>query len=118
MIGPRSLSTLRANDAESRRVVNSDALEGEPEFCWGQLAARVVHPVDVQIIEAFQWIDEPLSTADLAQLFEGKRSWAALRHHVRRLFKLDAIELAEAPTTRDVTKVRYCLKRRGWRDGC
>ena len=83
---------------------------------WAGLAARVLHPVDVQIIEAFRWIEEPLSGGDLAQLFDGQVSWAALGHHMRRLAKLDAIVLAEAPTTRNITDIRYRLAQRS-RDG-
>ena len=118
MTGPAgSFYAAVVNEAISRGdAVNSGAGEGGPGFCWAALVARVLHPVDVQIIEAFQWIDEPLSADDLSQLFEGSRSWASLCHHIRRLSKLDAIELAETPTTRNITKIRYRLARRR-RDG-
>jgi hypothetical protein len=86
------------------------------DFCWAALVASVLHPVDVQIIEAFRWIEEPLSGGDLAQLFDGQVSWAALGHHLRRLAKLDAIALAEAPTTRNIADIRYRLAQRS-RDG-
>lgn len=87
-----------------------------PGFCWAALIARVLHPVDVQIIEALQWIEQPLSADDLTRLFDGKPSWAAVGHHIRRLSRLDAIELAETPTTKNITDIRYRLVQRP-RDG-
>jgi len=80
-----------------------------PEFCWGDLVARVLHPLDVQIIEALRWVEQPLSAGDLSQLFDCEPSWASLGHHMRRLAKLDAIELGETPTTQNITDIRYRL---------
>lgn len=87
----------------------SGGTEQTSGFCWAALVARALHPVDVQIVEALQWIEEPLSAGDLAQLFDGKVPWASLGHHMRRLTKLGAIELDEAPTTRNITGIRYRL---------
>jgi hypothetical protein len=81
-------------------------------FCWGALVASVLHPVDVQIIEALQWIEQPLSADDLIQMFDGKPSWAVVGHHLRRLAKLGAIRLAETPTAENITDIRYYLVRR------
>jgi hypothetical protein len=90
--------------------------EQTPEFCWAALVAHALHPVDVQIIEALQQIEQPLSADDLTQLFDGKPSWAVVGRHMRRLTMLDAIELAETPTTRKITDIRYRLVQRP-RDG-
>lgn len=85
--------------------------EGEqvPGFCWAALVARVLHPVDVQIIEAFRWIGEPLSAGDFAELFDKEPSWATLGHHLRRLYKLEAIEYAETPTEQNVLDIAFRL---------
>lgn len=96
--------------------MNGDSAQ-TPGFCWAALVARVLHSTDVQIIEAFQWIEEPLSASDLTQLFDGKPSWVVVGRHMRRLVKLDAIELDEAPTTRNITDIRYRLVQRPL-DGC
>lgn len=74
--------------------------------------ARVLHPIDVQIIEAMRWIDLPLSTGDLAEIFDGKPSSAVIGRHVRRLVKLDAVELDEAPTPPHLAGITYRLSRR------
>jgi hypothetical protein len=75
----------------------------------GALVARVLHPIDVQIIEALDWSERPLSAGDLRQLFDGEVCWRSLCRHLRRLSRLDAIEFAEAPTIRSITAIRYRL---------
>lgn len=88
----------------------SDNSEQEEGFSWATLVARVLHPIDVQIIEALQRLEQPLSASDLAQvLFDGEQSWATLGRHLRRLAKLDAIELGETPMFKDVTDISYRL---------
>lgn len=87
----------------------SSGAGGEGEFCWASLVARVLHPTDVQIIEALRWIGQPLSAADLGQIFDGEVSWRLLGHHMRRLARLEAVELLRAPTLRNVTDVFYRL---------
>jgi hypothetical protein len=61
------------------------------DFCWGALAAHVLHPVQVEIIEALRWIDRPLTATDLLQVFGAKRSGLRIEHHLRRLTKIDAM---------------------------
>jgi hypothetical protein len=91
--------------------VNSEDTRAQG-FCWTALVAKVLHPVDVQIIETLEWIEQPLSASDLSELFEGKPSLAAVGHHMRRLVRLDAIELGETPTTRNISDIRYRLVQR------
>lgn len=74
-------------------------------FDWASLVARSLHPVEVQIIEAMQWLDQPLSASDLSQLFDEAVPWALLCRHLRRLTKLGAIELAEPATGRNISSV-------------
>lgn len=63
----------------------------------------------MQIIEALRWVDQPLSAAELVQLFDDGHSWAAVGRHLRRLAKLNAIEIDEAVTLRKAMDVRYRL---------
>jgi predicted MarR family transcription regulator len=86
-------------------------------FCWAALVARVLHPVDVAIIEAFEWIEQPLSAGDLSEVFDSKWPLAKVTYHIRRLHKLDAIELSATPTMKNIADVRYRLLERP-RDGC
>jgi hypothetical protein len=91
---------------------SGEMTEDASGFCWEALTARVLHPVDVQIVEAFQWIAQPLSANDLRQLFDDAVPWSSLRHHIRRLAKLNAIELDETPTIGNITDIRYRLVQR------
>jgi hypothetical protein len=72
----------------------------------------MLHPIDVQIIEALQWIEQPLSADELSEVFDGEWSWAKVSHHIRRLDKLDAVELSEIQTTRNIADIRYRLVER------
>jgi hypothetical protein len=90
-------------------MMPDDAGQAEDDFCWAALVARILHPVQVQIIEALRWIGEPLSAGDLAGLFDNEPSWATLGHHLRRLFKLEAVEYAEAPSPQNVTDIAFRL---------
>jgi hypothetical protein len=88
----------------------------ETGFCWAALVARLLHPVDVQIIEALQWIEQPLSADELSEVFDGAWSWAKVSHHIRRLHRLDAVEVSEIQTKPNIADIRYRLRRRP-RDG-
>jgi hypothetical protein len=64
------------------------------DFCWAALVARVLHPVQVEIIEALRLIDQPLSATELLRVFKGQRVGLRIEHHLRRLRSLNAIEVA------------------------
>lgn len=76
---------------------------------WGALAVRMLHPVEVQIVEALRHIDQPLSAGELFRACEEKPHWFAFVQHVRRLSKLRAIMLAEAPLVDNPLETRYRL---------
>lgn len=108
--------TLLPSMSKSPQGTLSSNGEDTAGFCWAALVARALHPVDVQIIEALRWIEQPLSADDLTQLFDGEPSWAVVGHHIRRLSKLDAIGPAETTTTKNIPDIRYRLVQRP-RDG-
>ncbi len=64
---------------------------GAPDGFWATLAARLLHPIQVQIIEAMAWIDLPLSASDLVRVFSGEKRLSAIAYHVRRLDSLGAL---------------------------
>jgi len=61
------------------------------DFAWGELVARVLHPVQVEIIEALWWIGLPLTATDLFWVFDAKHDRSRIERHLRRLTKLDAV---------------------------
>jgi predicted MarR family transcription regulator len=85
--------------------------EQSNDFCWGALVARVLHPVDVQIIEALACVDRPLSMSDLAKLFNEELEWTLIVRHLRRLRHCRAITPAKAPQLNDLTTISYRLAR-------
>lgn len=78
-------------------MISDDEQGGD--FCWGDLAARLLHPVQVEIIEALRRIGLPLTAADFVHVLEGKRTGLQIEHHLRRLRRLDAVRLDEADRT-------------------
>jgi hypothetical protein len=85
------------------------------DFWWVLLVNRLLHPTQVQIIEALRWTDEPLSATELVLVFDGESSRFALVHHLRGLLRLDAIAVAATPAQQAATEVPYRLAR-GLRD--
>jgi hypothetical protein len=62
-----------------------------PDEFWAELAVSLLHPIQLQIIEALIWIDVPLSASELVQIFHRKHALSAIGYHVRRLYSLGAI---------------------------
>ena len=65
--------------------------DGLPEGFWAALAARLLHPSQLQIIEAMRWIDRPLSVSELVQIFFREERLPAIAYHVHRLAALGAL---------------------------
>lgn len=65
--------------------------------------------MQVEIIEAMYWIDQPLSAADLAEVANPTFPRHYLAYHLRRLTRIGAIELAERPTPRNAVTIRFRL---------
>jgi hypothetical protein len=57
------------------------------DFCWECLIARLLHPIQVGIIEALRWLETPLSVRDLERIGAGTR----LAWHLERLGELDVV---------------------------
>jgi predicted MarR family transcription regulator len=80
-----------------------------PDAWWASLARRVLHRVQVEVIEALNRSDRPLSAVDLAEVVEGVAPGHLAQHHLRRLRKLGAIACAKGPMPRNVTEIPYEL---------
>ncbi len=66
---------------------------GLPEGFWAALAARLLHPSQLQIIEAIRWIDRPLSVSELVQIFQREQRLSTVAYHVQYLAGIGALEL-------------------------
>jgi hypothetical protein len=62
-----------------------------PDGFWPALAGRLLHPVQVQIIEAIRWVDRPLSASELVQIHCEEHRLSTIAYHVRRLSDLEAL---------------------------
>ena len=81
------------------------------DFCWETLVAQLLHPVQVGIIEALRWIDQPLSATDLQRVSRGER----IDYHVRRLANLNVLSAQDSAETGSGPARAYRLVRRSSR---
>lgn len=84
---------------------------------WAALAGCLLPRVQVQIIEALRWIDQPLSAGELFLVFNKEPVWLAFCRHMRRLTHLRAIEFVQAPSGSDPLATPYRLVVGGEGDG-
>jgi DNA-binding transcriptional ArsR family regulator len=91
------------------------AMQDEPTFIdrgaldWGALVALVIHPTKVLILEAMQWIGEPLSASELEQIFDKKLSLGSISYHIRTLAKYGALEQIRSRHVRGTIERYYSL---------
>jgi len=77
---------------------------------WAAMVATVLHPVEVEIIEAMRWIGRPLTATDLLHVFEARRSDLRIERRLRRLRKLGAVAPEDSGMARGpLTQLRYHL---------
>jgi hypothetical protein len=57
------------------------------------LAACLLHPIQLEIVEAMLWVDRPLSVSVLIRVFDGRETLSTIAYHVRRLNELGALRL-------------------------
>jgi len=62
-----------------------------PFFDWAIATARLVAPLKVAIIEALDWIGEPLSASDLSKILDGRFTLQAVAYNIRALAKAEVI---------------------------
>lgn len=88
-----------------RRV---DAKKGDGGFDWESLVPLFIHPVKVAILEALDWIEQPLSSTELATLFdERKSSLGVVAYHVSILAKVGVIEATDERQARGARETYY-----------
>lgn len=94
-------------DAEGRLSVNGVG----PVLDWTALVPLTVHPVQVAIIEALQWVEEPVSATELRDMFEEPKGHylSLVSYHMGKLVELGAIEKISHRPVRGARETFYFL---------
>jgi DNA-binding transcriptional ArsR family regulator len=87
------------------------------DLWWATLAICLLHPAQVQIIEALRCIGQPLSLRDLSEIVVDVE-WVHLDYHIGRLRKLGAVNFTSLRRCDSVMDARYQLAPEGWSHGC
>lgn len=82
---------------------------GDGLFRWDMLVSRVLHPIQLSMVEALIWIDLPISPSDLSQMYSGEFTNSHTGYHVKVLADYGIIELADTEQVRGVTRHLYVL---------
>jgi hypothetical protein len=64
------------------------------EAWWAGIAVDILHPVQVLIIEAFHYVDQPLSVRDISEMIEDVEP-VNLDYHVGRLRTLRIVDFVD-----------------------
>lgn len=78
-------------------------------FDWEALVALLVHPVKVSIIEAMDWVGEPLSATDLDRILKGQVGVSLISYHLRKLVELGVLQPVRKETVRGAVQTFYAL---------
>lgn len=76
---------------------------------WAALAARILHPAYVEIIEALRWIDRPLTGTDLVRVLQGQRVGLRVERRLQQLARLGAVAPENDEETRSPMRRAYRL---------
>lgn len=82
---------------------------GDERFRWDALVSRVLHPVQVVVIEALLYIGLPLAPSEIARMTGGYHNLQDVGYHVRILVELGILELIDTEPIRGATKHYYVL---------
>jgi len=85
---------------------------------WAAVARRLLHRVQVEVIEAMQRTEGPMTARDLAKVIAGVEPGALANHHLRRLRVLGVAEHAGGHAPRNSIDVPYRLVRELSNHGC
>lgn len=80
-------------------------------FDWHFLIPLFVHEVKVAIIEAMDWIGQPLSAAELKLILRGSNwSLGTIAYHVSTLAESGVIQVTDERAVRGARETYYALK--------
>jgi hypothetical protein len=101
-VTPKGLPPARPSRAAEARTGD------EPVAVWERLVPHVVSPIEVAIIEALLWIQEPLSATDLSKSFSHRSYYARLvNHHASTLEEFGVVEVVGHRKVRGATEIFY-----------
>lgn len=80
----------------------------EAEF-WGAVAACLLHPIRLQIVEAMLWIDRPLSAVELTGVFSDMDAMSSVSYHVRCLSRGRVLKVVRRRQVRGAMQTFYRL---------
>ena len=83
----------------------------EQEWIWSACVPHFLHPVKVDVIEAFLWIGLPLSPRDLDLLFDEQFGVSLVAYHVRGLADVNVLEVVRKRTVRGAVQTFYRLSK-------
>jgi hypothetical protein len=92
---------------EIRTAGNGGA--GDESIRWDMLVSRLLHPIQLSMIEALLWIGLPIAPSDLAHIYGGEYTNSHAAYHVKVLVKHGILELADTEPVRGVTRHLYVL---------
>lgn len=78
-------------------------------FEWEMLVPHLVHPVKVAIIEAMQWVGEPLSSRELDRMFDEEYGVSLVAYHMRTLADVGVVEAVRQQAVRGALQTFYVL---------
>jgi DNA-binding transcriptional ArsR family regulator len=96
--------------AELSWALGSPAVPGAAAVDWDGLMARLLHPTQLQIVEAMHWIGQPVSASQLVHVFDrDPKDLSAVSYHLRRLRTLKIVRLRSVRRARGAKARLYEL---------
>jgi hypothetical protein len=82
-----------------------------PALDWTALVSLAVHPVKVAIVEAMEWLQEPVSASELTDMFEDPDGHylSIVSYHMGRLVEMGALEKTGHRPVRGARETFYFL---------
>jgi len=88
-----------------------------PDAWWAAVTRRLLHRLQIEIIEAMQRTEGPMSAGDLAKVIVGVEPGSLAHHHLRRLRMLGVVEYAGGQAPQSSIEAPYRLVRKLSDDG-
>ncbi len=79
------------------------------DWIWNALIQHFVHPTKVHVLEALLWIGQPLSAADLENIFDGSPKHGVITYHIKCLANPGILECVGTRQVRGATEEFYWL---------
>lgn len=86
------------------------------ERFWAEAATRMMHPVQLLVLETLSRIEMPVSAKVMEQVTDGQIPLANCSYHITRLASLGLLELVDTQPRRGVSEKFYDLRRNGGGD--